>query len=95
MSADNGVYILETKRGSGKEYRVAHLQAVENVNWDTEKGEYTNDPDIHIKNAREMWPLSLPVFTNKDEALARAFDIYEVLTICEYGVQTVKIDREY
>lgn len=33
MSADNGIYILETRKGNEKEYRVAHLQAVENVYW--------------------------------------------------------------
>jgi hypothetical protein len=33
MSADNGVYILQTSSpdGNGFEYRVAHLQAVDNV----------------------------------------------------------------
>ena len=33
MSSDNGIYILETPKGDGKEYRVAHLQAVENYLW--------------------------------------------------------------
>lgn len=36
MSADNGIYILETKRADGWEYRVAHLQAIENINYDEE-----------------------------------------------------------
>jgi len=31
MSADNGIYILETL---GSEFRVAHLQAIENIYWD-------------------------------------------------------------
>ena len=29
MSADNGIYILQTKDG----YRVVHAQAIENINW--------------------------------------------------------------
>lgn len=33
MSADNGIYILETRKGNETEYRVAGLQAVENVYW--------------------------------------------------------------
>lgn len=35
MSADNGVYILETPTADGGlEYRVSHIQAVENMDWD-------------------------------------------------------------
>lgn len=29
MSADNGIYILKTK----DQYRVAHLQSIDNVSW--------------------------------------------------------------
>jgi rubrerythrin len=36
MSADNGVYILKTGVDEKKEWRVAHLQAVENVNFNTD-----------------------------------------------------------
>ena len=31
MSADNGIYILETTNNGEKEYRVAHCQAVDNI----------------------------------------------------------------
>src|SRR6266581_5498298 len=49
MSADNGVYILVTpSEGGSQEFRVAHLQAVENV-------EYGRCPihgsDIHLGNS--------------------------------------------
>ncbi len=46
MSADNGVYILQTPLGSGHEYRVAHLGNIENLDWDTVLAKYWHDvPD--------------------------------------------------
>jgi len=36
MSADNGVYILKTK----DQYRVAHLQAIENLSWSAIDGRW-------------------------------------------------------
>lgn len=34
MSADNGVYVLATPDDNGgTEYRIAHLQAIENIDW--------------------------------------------------------------
>lgn len=36
MSADNGIYILKTPKDEGFEYRVAELQAIENLNYDEE-----------------------------------------------------------
>ena len=41
MSSDNGICILQTK---GPEFRVAHLQAVENIyySWDGNSGQIPN-----------------------------------------------------
>lgn len=54
MSTGSGIYILETGIDE-KQYRVAHLQAVENYQWDHEKGCYTDDVDVWIENIRCMW----------------------------------------
>ena len=63
MSADNGIYILKTQGycsihdgydEHSSEFRIAHLQAVENVNWDHDGNDYTDDPDVMIHNARQM-----------------------------------------
>jgi len=112
MSADNGIYILTTKRKSHDcqdclEYRVRELQAVENVDWDETKknperdypGDYTEDNDVRIKNAREMWA-GCEVFNTESEALAEAKRIYDEtmnsdFPVLEYGICFIHIDREF
>lgn len=39
MSADNGIYILQTK----DQYRVAHLCAIDNVLWSAVDGDWQNN----------------------------------------------------
>ena len=106
VSADNGVYILRTRKGTGFEYRVRELQAVENVDWDHNKwndeykrlGNYTDDDDVRIMNAREMWA-NVPVFALEDEAFDEAKRLYDETMadygILEYGVAFIEIDREF
>ena len=97
MSADNGIYILETKHPKNPnkyEYRVAHLQAVDNVDWDENLKKYTDDPDIIIKNARNMWG-GCHVFTSKTKALEAAAKIEQETTILEYGISFIRIDRVF
>jgi len=122
VSADNGIYILETE---GPEFRVAHLMAVENINFDenapepmqppgnnsiyeyrpedaahcawqeaNQKRYDSQDPDVLIKNAREMWAGS-PVFTSKSFAFMYADEISKKYTILEYGISTIKIPRKF
>ena len=52
MSADNGIYILET---DGPEYRVREIGAIENLNWDERKGQETSNDNVILQNARAMW----------------------------------------
>ncbi len=94
MSADNGVYILRTPAADGYEYRVEHLQAVENYTWDDEARQETDDVDIHIINARKMWGHS-EVYTQEAKVFSKAFRIYSDLSVCEYGVAIIDIDREF
>lgn len=91
MSADNGVYVLETE---GPEYRVAHLQAVENLSWDKSKEDYTDDPEVHISNAREMWA-NTPVFTSKEKAVKYASEVAEDYPYLEYGIQILKVPKKF
>ena len=121
MSADNGIYILRTSvpnissmMGDGFEYRIAHLQAVENyqykycdlhgMHW-SENCEAckdcvaTQDPDIWIKNAREMWK-NIPVFHTRRDALNEADRIYQEImqddfAIIEYGISFIDIPRVF
>jgi hypothetical protein len=101
MSADNGIYILETLSNAygkdGKEYRVANLQSYGIINFD-ERNELI---DVQIQEARKMWIKEngcLMVIGSRTSALICA-DIMaqEVLKNgpLEYGIQFIKIDRHF
>jgi hypothetical protein len=96
MSADNGIYILKTDCDDGHEYRVAHLQAVENYLWDNARECESDNPDIHIANARKMWDDS-DVYSSEGEALKRAVEIEEKLDlwVLEYGISQIRIPRKF
>ena len=98
MSADNGVYILETVRltrnGYQPEYRVAHLGAIDNIEYDENIKDYTDDDNIRIVNAREMFSSS-HVFADRDEAAAYAESLHSELGWTEYGICFITIDREF
>lgn len=91
MSADNGIYILETE---GPEFRVAHLQAVDNLEWDDETSSPSDNPDVWIKNAREMWRASA-VYSNADDAYRRARDLLKKHEWTEYGICEIRIGRKF
>lgn len=88
MSADNGIYILVTKRGRNKkEYRVIHTQAIENVQYMPDypvSRPCLNKEELAYKfgNAR--------VFTDRGIAEGYAVRWHETLTkdgvIVEYGI---------
>ena len=100
MSADNGIYILETgDHYDNKEYRVAYQMAVDNYLWDNEKNERSNDPDVWIRNAREMWK-GCKVFTDSNSAVREAERIYQEfmkddLAILEYGIVFIEVPRHF
>ena len=89
MSADNGIYILKTR---GPEFRVAHLQAIDNLDWG--RNGCTDDPDVRIANAREMW-FGSPVFKTEEEAWEEARRLHSLIEYTEYGVSMVEIDRVF
>ena len=101
MSADNGIYILQTTTDfpNGYEYRVAHLLAVENYQWDDKIKNYTDDPDIQIEHARGMWKNS-KVFHNRESALKEADKLYQEIMngefpVIEYGISFIEIPRKF
>jgi len=95
MSADNGVYVLESplmaEAPNGQEihyadeYRVAHCQAIENL-WDC--GQYSLDFE------RQMFGQS-PVYHDKDEAILAAHRIAETITVLEYGVKVLHMEHPF
>lgn len=103
MSADNGIYILQTPKGNGFEYRVREIVGVENIYYkydytskDNPCGGESDNPDVWIKNARHMWS-TCEVFTNKTDAYMKADDLANNpdCYILEYGICMIKIDREF
>ena len=95
MSADNGVYVLESplmaEAPNGQEihyadeYRVAHCQAIENL-WDCRQ--YSLDFE------RQMFGQS-PVYHDKDEAILAAHRIAETITVLEYGVKVLHMEHPF
>lgn len=97
MSADNGIYILETLGRHGRigfEYRVAELMCIENLFWDYFFGEESDDNDVYIRNARGMWG-KCKVTTDKDTAMRVAQKMLDNLDVCEYGIQFIRIPRVF
>lgn len=91
MSADNGVYIMETLTyGLENEFRVAHLQSVDNYLWDLVNMKVTDDEDWHLFNARRTW--TGPAMSS-DAADRLAEQIHDGLEVCEYGIVNLKINR--
>lgn len=87
MSADNTVIVLKTKgkNGNEAEYRVAHVQAAENMTWEADY------PSQDNPRLRRDWVLDIfkgvRVFTNADDALKEADRLEKYWEYVEYGVR--------
>lgn len=90
MSADNGVYILKTRKGNGFQFRVEHLSAIDNLDYDC------RGPEDVMKNARQMWGRAKPVFRSRNSAIVAAHDLAMGIDILEYGVSEIDLsDPQY
>lgn len=88
MSADNGIYILKTK---DRQYRVAHLQAIDNAYWSAIDGGHQ---ELVPTRVVEMWGYCK--FTrDKNKALNIAHKWASKLPICEYGVNIITCDKSW
>jgi hypothetical protein len=85
MSADNGIYILETQipETDLREYRVAHAQAIDNLYYDVETGEHRHN---FIPQVAFQYFGKCEVFFDPEEALTYANGLAEEYPILEYGV---------
>lgn len=89
MSADNGVYVLKSPSSlpnGNDEYRVAHAQAIENLQTTDEK--FSRDWEHETFNPS-------PVYFNKDEAILAAHKIAETIEVLEYGVRIIHMDHAF
>lgn len=78
MSADNGVYILKT----GKQYRVAHLRAIDNLNYDCD-GHYH---DYFVSSSVLSMFGNCKYTYDANQAIGIACAIKDTLSMCEYGI---------
>lgn len=92
MSADNGIYVLRTPSpiGRGYEFRVAHAQAIENVEF----------PDRAIADEYMVAVFGRSwVLHRKGRAKAVAHLLHDDLVAgglyTEYGVQIIEVDRPF
>lgn len=98
MSADNGIYILVTKRtrtqengviiNDGKEhlvYRVAHVQAIDNLGWYKENQSYNLGAYM-----KDVWGES-KVYPTRAAAMEKAVEMSNDYEILEYGIQIIEL----
>ena len=83
MSADNGIYVLETK---GPEYWVAHAQAIDNIYYDIATNTYKDD---FIPQEAFRYFGDCQVFTDEKQALSYAHEEAEKYDVLEYGVSVI------
>lgn len=97
MSADNGIYILETPRnnskGEAKEYRVIEAQAIDNLSFEIPDGLDVNPKALIIYFGNSF------VYDNKIEALERAVRIedeyFDHGVILEYGISFIRLSHPF
>ena len=80
MSADNGVYILQT---AGPEFRVAYQQNIDDIygEFSDDSFRWKGDPEIMLEYFQNA-----PIFSNLEEALDKAADIAYDYEYLEYGI---------
>lgn len=92
MSADNGIYILES---DGPEYRVAYACAIENINWNPIT---KSDSDINYFNDEELQKYfgKCEVFTKKKLAMEEAYSLgRQFPPYLEYGICRIRLPRKF
>ena len=94
MSADNGVYILKTK----DQYRVAHLQAIENLSWSAIDGRWDfseKEKERYVPTrVMEMWG-GCKYTRNREVAFQIAQRMVRNLRICEYGIHVITYNKTW
>lgn len=84
MSADNGIFILQTY---GPEYRVVHAQAIENVygKFDETTNHWKGDPETLLSYFGKS-----KVFTDVVEAYDYAENMSKDYEFLEYGISLIR-----
>ena len=88
MSADNGIYILETL----DQYRVVHTQAIDNLTWSFEN--LSCDNDLVPTRIVEYYGNCKPI-KNESEVRRIAFEMAKTIIYLEYGIHTITVDKTW
>jgi hypothetical protein len=95
MSADNTVVVLSTQVSEGcqkREYRVAEMQAMENLTYEAVTPHYTNWIMAEVFDRSKVYEEEEAAWR---AALALADEIRADGRILEYGVQSVELQRTF
>jgi len=92
MSADSGIYILETPTVNGsteKEFRIVHATAIDNLDYEVPVGSDLNPEEVIKYFGRSS------VFSNSTDAMTKAKTIYDEIMsspypVIEYGISFIK-----
>ena len=89
MSADNGIYILET---DGPEFRVAHHQNIDEIygNFSDVSFQWQGDPEIMYKYFHDA-----PVFSSREKALDYAAELSYNYDFLEYGICVISDFKDW
>lgn len=89
MSADNGIYILETK---GPEYRVAYHQNIDEIygNFSDESFQWQGDPEVILEYFDKA-----PVFPSMESALDKAEELSYDYEYLEDGICVISDFKDW
>ena len=99
MSADNtiGILVTRNRKGEGLEFRVAHVQAIENLTWGPDYPSGPN-PALNREYARLLFG-DAPYFTEEAAAWRYAFKLERKILadfgILEYGVKRLDFGQVF
>jgi len=88
MSADNGIYILQSPKNDQYEFRVIHAQAIDNLEW---------EPDRDGFNTAELKRYfgEATVYDDEDEVWKVARRMSKDYVILEYGISKIVLPFEF
>ena len=87
MSFDNGIYILQTGTGYGKEFRVAHCMAIDNISCKGYEDAYL-----------VLYFGECKVILDEQIAQTKAFKMlkkYSKMGPVEYGISTIVLRKQF
>lgn len=87
MSADNGIYVLESPTKNGSQYRVAHCSAIENM-------DYFEQGTVQAKAMLVHYFGNSEVYISAHEVMKAALKLHNEVKYTEYGIRCLAIRLE-